>query len=456
MMQPLGEIHNGTAFPSIFYDLSPAMSLLSRITAIVADEVRLVQWFMVCRLTGVLLSSVVIARTLEMGDVGIVEMLAFCGYIITFFWAEALLKAFLARKKGADQRQETSSFLLIILLISIGAMMVLLLGRRWIIPVLTDRPELEGLAVFIVYQALIIPIGLMPFLGIMRRFNIILLSLFVLIGPAFAAYAGTKSIAGVNGVLIGWMSYSLVGFIWLLFTNPLSRNIAIGTLWRQLWPLAWPLMLYTIAAGLARSFDAWLVARHFDESVFALFRYGAREFPLVLALAGGLSTTMIGKLMVPGSETDLRQRSERLMHVCYPLIAACMLVSVPLFEIVFGPEYRDSAWIFNVYLLLTLFQLVFPQTIMTARGDTRWLWYVSMAELVINIVASVILLKVMGLIGIAFGTLIAFCAEKIMMLILVRKKYALPANAFVPVRTWSLYALLLLTTYFISQWVFSV
>ena len=437
-----------------FIIFRPAMSFFRRVTALVADDVRLVQGFMVCRLSGVLLASVVIARVLPIAEVGIFEMLAFCGYLFTFFWAEGLLKAFLARRDITDQQQETTAFILIILLVACAAMVMLFAGRKLIIPLLTDRPALEGLSLFIIYQALIIPIGIMPFLGMMRRFNIVLLSFYVLIGPAFASYVGAQSFPGVNGVLIGFMSYALVGFGWLLFTNPLSKEIAIGRVWRQTWPLAWPLILYTIAAGLARSFDAWLVARYFDESVFALFRYGAREFPLVLALAGGISTAMIGKLFAPGSETELRQRTERLMHICYPVIAICMLISVPLFQVVFGIAYRESAWIFNVYLLLTLFQLIFPQTIMIARGDTKLLWYVAMAELAVNIVASIVLLQYIGLIGIAFGTLVAFCFEKVLLLFLVHKKYNLSLRDIVPVRTWTVYAMLLLATYFISLWIF--
>jgi O-antigen/teichoic acid export membrane protein len=213
-------------------------------------------------------------------------------------------------------------------------------------------------------------------------------------------------------------------------------------------------MLYTIAAGLARSFDAWLVARHFDDQVFAIFRYGAREFPLVLALAGGMSTAMISKLLIPSGVSELKERTTRLMHICYPIIAVCMLASVPLFVFVFGEAFREGAWIFNVYLLLTLFQLVFPQTIMTARGDTRWLWYIAMIELAVNIVASLVLLHHVGLIGIAFGTLIAFLVEKVLMLSFVQWKYGLRVGEVVSFKTWITYAVILVIAYFMALWIF--
>jgi hypothetical protein len=63
---------------------------------------------------------------------------------------------------------------------------------------------------------------------------------------------------------------------------------------------------------------------------------------------------------------------------------------------VFGEEFRSSAFIFNIYLLLTLTQLIFPQTIMTARGDTKILWFISLLELAFNVSASLLLMTQFG------------------------------------------------------------
>src|SRR5258706_3059940 len=94
-----------------------------------------------------------------------------------------------------------------------------------------------------------------------------------------------------------------------------------------------------------------------------------------------------------------------------------------LFEYVFGIQYRSSALIFNIYLLLTLTQLIFPQSIMTARGDTKILWYVSLAELTVNVISSLLLMRTLGLIGIVWGTLIAYIFEKMVLLIILHIRY---------------------------------
>ena len=91
---------------------------------------------------------------------------------------------------------------------------------------------------------------------------------------------------------------------------------------------------------------------------------------------------------------------------------------------------------------------------MTSRGDTRWLWYNSMIELAVNIAASLVLLRWFGLIGIAFGTLFAFCVEKGLMLWYVRRRYHLSIADVFSFRTWALYAALLVVTYITALWIF--
>ena len=163
---------------------------------------------------------------------------------------------------------------------------------------------------------------------------------------------------------------------------------------------------------------------------------------------------MIARLLQPSGIEELRERSVRLMKICYPVLIVLILMSVPLFQFVFGVEFKESAFIFNIYLLLALTQLVFPQTIITAKGDTRLLWYVSLLELAVNVVASISLMQVFGIIGIALGTLIAFAFEKILLLILLKKKFNITLQEVVPVKTWTLYAIMLIIAFVISLWIF--
>lgn len=416
------------------------------------DPVRAGQVFLVSRHAGVLFGAIVLARSLPQASVGEVEKLMFLGYLLTFFWTEALLKGYLSL--GGESRRPgfQSAFLWLVMLASLVMMGLLVLAGPFLVPVLTGTEKLPALGLFALYQAMIVPLWLAPFIGLLRGLNSYLLAAYVLLGPAFSAWIGLAQIDGVQGVLIGWLSYALVGLAWLVIQAG-RPQVGLMVVWRSVWPVAWPLVLFAISAGIARSVDAWMIGTWLDDNAFAVFRYGAREFPWVTALTAAFSTSMISLLVADRSEASLRTRSVRLMHTVLPVVAAAMLASPLLFPLVFGPAYAASAGIFNIYLLLALTQVVFPQTILTARGETRILWYVSLAELALNILVSLPLFFWLGMPGVAWGTLVAFAVEKVILLEILRRRFGMPVATVVPVRSWMMYAILLLACYFMSLWI---
>lgn len=425
----------------------------SAIGMLLHDPVRVGQVFLVSRHAGVLLGAVVIARQLDPLSVGGLEKLMLCGYLMTFFWTEALLKGFLSQASAFRGDDIAAGFLGLIMAGSLTAMAILVLGSPILIPFFTGTSRLDGLGLFALYQALVVPLWLAPFTGVLRGLDPWLLSAYVLVGPAFSAWIGLGQLGQPNGVLIGWLSYALVGLAWVLIKTPsraMARPWQVG---RAVWPIAWPLMLFAVSAGLARSFDAWWIAHTEDDSAFAVFRYGAREFPWVMALTAGFSTTMIGVLASGGPIRELYARSARLMHAVLPVVGATMLASPILFPLVFGEAYADSARIFNIYLLLALTQVVFPQAILTARGETRVLWHVSLVELAVNILLSIPLYYLLGMPGVAWGTLIAFTVEKIILFIWVNRKCGIAWRDIFPVGVWLGYAIVLTGLFVLSAWI---
>jgi len=180
------------------------------------DTVRQVQFFMLCRQLGIIFSSIVLAWILPVNEVGIIEMLMFAGYLMTFFWSDAVLRGYLSRRDLQDDKSYVTSFFMVYFLGSLVAMAILLLGQKILIPLFTTRPDLTGLELFALYQVLIVPLWISPFIGLLKGQNILLASLFVLIGPAFSCWTGFASLPGIEGVLLGLFCYALVGFIWVL------------------------------------------------------------------------------------------------------------------------------------------------------------------------------------------------------------------------------------------------
>lgn len=416
------------------------------------DHVRMVQWFMLCRHSGVLLVSVMIARTLPVEQVGLFEMMMLCGYLITFFWSEAWLKGYLSRYEKADHTGHPASFIWLYTATGLFIIGLFFVAQSWLLPLMVNRTSLPGLFAFALFQVCILPVWISPFSGLLQGRQIWFLGWYVLLVPSLAGWLGWKYFGDLQGTLTGMVIYAAAGLLWILSKAKLTHGIMIREHVAGVWMVTWPLILYALSTSIARSFDAWLVARYFDIADFAIFRYGAREFPVVTAFAAGLSTIMIPLLRRNEAVAELRSRSVRLMHICYPVVGVMILSSPYLFVWIFGQAYQKSAYIFNIYLLLTLTQLVFPQSIFTARGETRKLWYISLAELGVNIIASLIFLSYFGIAGIAWGTLAAFVFEKIILMIGVRIRYGIhPRELFSP-GILAGYAIGLIFCFILSAW----
>ena len=84
--------------------------------------------------------------------------------------------------------------------------------------------------------------------------------------------------------------------------------------------LALPILLAIFVSGSSEYIDGLIVKnmhRKFGEVGFAVFRYGAKELPILLIVANTLSTAMIAHVAanVQNGIQELKDRSKRLMHM---------------------------------------------------------------------------------------------------------------------------------------------
>jgi O-antigen/teichoic acid export membrane protein len=115
------------------------------------------------------------------------------------------------------------------------------------------------------------------------------------------------------------------------------------------------------------------------------------------------------------------------------------------------PAYRDSAIIFNVYLLLLIPRTIFPQTILNGTKNTQWIMKGSMIDMTLNLAASWIFMKLFGLIGIAMGTVLSFSAEKIYLSYILKTKMNIDFNKYIPLYWWMGYSSILIFLFFLCR-----
>ena len=104
--------------------------------------------------------------------------------------------------------------------------------------------------------------------------------------------------------------------------------------------------------GVMDMIDGLFVMHYFDEAFFPIFRYGAREMPFSSLLFSSLSAAMIPLLIKDGmSSSEVKVRVTRLMHFVFPVAILLMLLSPFIFPMVYNTEFKQSAFIFNIYLV---------------------------------------------------------------------------------------------------------
>lgn len=199
--------------------------------------------------------------------------------------------------------------------------------------------------------------------------------------------------------------------------------------------LSWPVIVYSLIAGLHHAVDGWLVNYFFpgDLAVFAVYRYGIREFPLILTLTNSLHLTvipMVGK-DVTQAAGYLKERMRGLYGLSFGSVTVLLLSAPFLFLYLFSRNFLDSVLLFDIILLMNLTRLLSPQTLIMGLGLNRLMPRLSIMELLVNLIASYALLWWIGLPGVALGTLIAYTFEKVYMMEYLRRKAHIPSKEYV-------------------------
>lgn len=423
------------------------------------DPIRLYQAYNIVRQLAVIFGSILLAKSaLSVTEIGEFETLLYLGQFMSVFWINGLNQAFLTIYPKVSNYQKNnfiSSIFLLFLAISFLFSFILVVGQRLILPFLIDQKSIEGLYWFALYSFVNVPAVLIPSILLLNdnAKELIRFSVFYFVGYVLVFLLNLLTGAGLINLLI---MLNVFAFALMIMSVRLSFRPdfkLVSRKWiKRFLLIGSPLVGYSILAGLAPLFDNWLVQHLYDDkSLFAIYRYGAREFPITMTLAIGLSTSLLPSVSrdLGKGMAQLRVRATRLYPVIVLTSAVLLIVSKYAFPVVFNPAFAASAPIFNIYILIIITRLVYPQTILLAIKKTRILLYISIIELAVNIIASLLLGFKFGLTGIALGTLIAFTLEKVLQAFYLRYRQGIRLAQYTDLRQFFIYSVLLLVVYFL-------
>ncbi len=340
--------------------------------------------------------------------------------------------------------------------IAAALFLLLIIGEKWIAPALTGLTEVPHFKLFALYLLLNLPTFPVEYLYLLheRPRSIVIWGAATFGLHALALFIPIKMGYGLEGGMMALVILSAFKFLW---TAGLALHFGkIGfdkkTLLYYLVFCA-PLMLNSVVSNLMLIFDNWLVGWHFsDPAVFAVYRFGAREFPLALALVGALGTSVIPLLTSSPKLglAELKAKSTRLMHLLFPLTIILLCVSKPLFPIVFNPDFTASAALFNIYLLTLMSRVLLPASIMMAKGDSRSIFYISLIEMCAKFGLGFLFIQNWGLPGLAYSVVISYWVEKLGLIWILEKKHGVRTGDWVDWKWYLFYGLVLVCVYVIS------
>lgn len=417
------------------------------------------QLFQMMRLGAAVLTGILLAKSgLSTEEIGSWEMLLYLGTTFTFFWVNGLLQGMAPTHARLDE-QERKVFIfnnfLLFSGIALALSAFLLLAEGWVAPALTGMADVPFFKLFCVYLLFNLPSFPVEYIYLLqqRPWHIVVWGALVFSLHIVAFFLPIWLGHGLEGGLWALILLSAVKFIWALglaLHHGLPRFDI--RLLRQYLLFCAPLMLSSVVSNLMLLFDAWLVGWHFqDAGVFAIYRYGAREFPLATALVSALGTSMIPMLSASLSAglATTRAKSLRLMHLLFPLTIVLLCSSNWLFPRVFNPDFAASAPLFNIYLLTLASRVLLPASIMLSKGDSKRIFQVSITELLLKVVLGFWFIHWWGLPGLAWSVVLSFWVEKLGLIWILEKKHQVRTADWLEWKWYLGYVALL----FVAYWV---
>jgi O-antigen/teichoic acid export membrane protein len=401
---------------------------------------------------------------LTTNQIGDFEILLFIASIVSYFWMTGLIQSFLPLYNNnatfpgekIDQEHKSPEIFNAFLLIAFFSLCIFILGHifRDSIYVYSDVKPLPHTNLLLLYILLSNPAHFVEYIYLLRnksqaivRYGYITygIQLVIVGGPVLIGY-------GIYEAILGLVIISAIRLLWLFFLiikyaefkismSFIASHIKLGS----------PLIVSTLFSGSAQYVDGLVVANRFDSQAFALFRYGAKEFPIVVMLAAGLHNALLpefrNKKKIVQSLKDLKKKSARLMHILFPVSTLMLFFSDFLYPRLFNEDFMRSSDIFMVYLLLVLSRLLFPQTILIGLKKTRIIMIASITELILNIALSVWLSQYYGLVGVALATIFIFFIEKLILILYNYIGLGIKPGKYIPVTTYLVYSIIIISVF---------
>lgn len=426
------------------------------------SDVSGLQMFQLIRYAALLLVGVLLAKSgLSSDEIGQYETFLLVGGFFSFFWVNGLIKALLPLSADESINQKSLLFNAFLLLLGSAVLsaLVYLIFSKPVSVLLLNGGNIISKGLLAAYLILNSPGLLVEYVYLIRKQSVRIPIYGIIIFGIHLAAVGIPPLLGFPIIysIYGLIAVSLIKFIWIGVILWKQKCFVIDReLLKKFGHLGIPLIASTLLSSSAQYIDGFIITSNYGPADLAIFRYGARELPLSMILANTLSVAMISRFNTNDFKSPLAElRSEiyRLGNLLFPLTIVLLCTSHLLFPIVFSAGFKQSATIFNIYLLLIISRLAIPQTILTGKGLNNILVWASTFEIIVNVTSSVVLALFFGIEGVAYGTIIACIFEKCYLGYRLKKELNIVPSQYIPMKQYLSYSAIVAVIFIIVEFI---
>ncbi len=421
------------------------------------------QYIQLLRFLVLLLIGVVFTRFYSKSEIGEYETLLFVASAVSFFWLQGILQTFLSViDSQANEKKSNLYFNVFILLLFFNVLTIafLFVFKGSIEKHLINSQPIPYFSLLMLFMFFSTPSFLIEYVYLVKnKAKAIFLYGTISYGLQFL-FLSMPALLGysVEFALIGLVVVSVGRFVFLV--SVLYRfsefKISFPFIKKHL-KLSYSIIISTLLSGSGQYVDGIIITKLFDTADFAVFRYGAREIPLIIIMSNAFSNAMIPEFVnrtYNDALVKLKQNSLKLMHLLFPVALVLLIVSNLFFPFFFTPNFSVSAKIFNIYSLLIICRLIFPETILIGRRNTTLFLPVALIEITVNVTLSLFFAQKMGILGIAYATVVANLIERILLIGILHFKFHTPVNKYVPLNWFTFYSIAFVIVYWLVDFVF--
>lgn len=425
------------------------------------NSVRALQFLQLFRFVALLLVGIVLAKTnIGISQIGTYETFLLISGGVCFFWIGGMLQAMLSQKRVSQEAKSPmyfNIFLIITVLGVVAAACVFLLQGEIASFVGFSGGRMPYLKLLLAYIVLSCPVNLVEYIYLIEDKPKGMLAYALVMFPLqlLATILPVIFTDDLGYGLYGLVFANLLKFVWLCVVVLRYSAIRFSfSFTKDFLKLSAPLILSVLLVKGIQYADSFLVSYKYDESSYAQFRYGAKEFPLILlaltAFAEAMTSRFANDNDLAGSLQYVKSENKRLMHFLVPMAIVSIAVSKFFYPLLFNEDFEVCAMMFNVFCLISMFRFIIPNSILVGKRHNNPILLASLVNLIVNVVLGLLLMNVMGMLGVAIACLVGTLIEKLILVGVVRKLYGIRLGDYLDIRTYLFYMALMLVCVVVS------